>query len=58
MMDLGVSHPVVVEAGGECCPLAKRGDSRDGKRGKLQIVFGLLQVGWCISSKFRLDYSD
>ena len=27
---------------GRCCPLAKRGYSRDGKRGKLQIVFGLL----------------
>ena len=27
---------------GRCCPLAKRGYSRDGKRDKLQIVFGLL----------------
>jgi hypothetical protein len=27
---------------GECCPLAKRGYSRDGVRGKLQIVYGLL----------------
>ena len=27
---------------GRCCPLARRGYSRDGKRGKLQIVFGLL----------------
>ena len=27
---------------GRCCPLAKRGYSRDGKRGKLRIVFGLL----------------
>ena len=27
---------------GQCCALAKRGYSRDGKRGKLQIVFGLL----------------
>ena len=27
---------------GHCCPLAKRGYSRDGKRGKLQIEFGLL----------------
>jgi len=27
---------------GRCCPLAKRGHSRDGKRGKLQIEFGLL----------------
>ena len=27
---------------GRRCPLAKRGYSRDGKRGKLQIVFGLL----------------
>ena len=27
---------------GRCCPLAKRGYSRDGKRGKLQIEFGLL----------------
>ena len=27
---------------GRKCPLAKRGHSRDGKKGKLQIVFGLL----------------
>lgn len=27
---------------GECCPLAKRGYSRDGVQGKLQIVYGLL----------------
>ena len=27
---------------GRCCPLAKRGHSRDGKRGKLQVEFGLL----------------
>ncbi len=27
---------------GRCCPLAKRGYSRDGKHGTLQIVFGLL----------------
>ena len=27
---------------GRCCPLAKRGYSRDGRRDKLQIVFGLL----------------
>lgn len=27
---------------GSCCPLAKRGYSRDGKRGTLQIVYGLL----------------
>jgi transposase len=27
---------------GRCCPLAKLGHSRDGKRGKLQINFGLL----------------
>lgn len=27
---------------GRTCPLAKRGYSRDGKRGKLQIVFGLM----------------
>ena len=27
---------------GQTCPLAKRGYSRDGKKGKLQIVFGLL----------------
>ena len=27
---------------GRTCPLARRGHSRDGKRGKLQIVFGLL----------------
>jgi len=27
---------------GRCCPLAKLGHSRDGKRGKLQIVIGLL----------------
>ncbi len=27
---------------GRCCPLAKRGYSRDGKRGSLQIIYGLL----------------
>lgn len=27
---------------GECCPLAKRGYSRDGKRGTLQVNYGLL----------------
>jgi len=27
---------------GRTCPLAKRGYNRDGKRGKLQIVFGLM----------------
>jgi transposase len=27
---------------GRCCPLAARGHNRDGKKGKLQIVFGLL----------------
>ena len=27
---------------GECCPLAQRGHSRDGKKDTLQIVFGLL----------------
>ena len=27
---------------GRCCPLARHGYSRDGKRGKPQIVFGLL----------------
>jgi hypothetical protein len=27
---------------GNCCPLAKRGYSRDGKKGTLQIVYGLL----------------
>jgi hypothetical protein len=27
---------------GRCCPLASRGYSRDGKRGSLQIVYGLL----------------
>jgi hypothetical protein len=27
---------------GRCCPLAKRGYSRDGKKSKLQIVYGLL----------------
>ena len=27
---------------GRCCPLAKRGYSRDGRRGMLQIVYGLL----------------
>jgi hypothetical protein len=29
---------------GRCCPLAKRGYSRDGKKGTLQIVYGLLCV--------------
>ena len=27
---------------GRCCPLAKRGYNRDGKKGKVQIVYGLL----------------
>ena len=27
---------------GRCCPLAQHGHSRDGKKGKLQIVFGLM----------------
>ena len=27
---------------GHCCPLAKLGHNRDGKKGKLQIVYGLL----------------
>ena len=27
---------------GRCCPLAKLGHNRDGKKGKLQIVYGLL----------------
>ena len=27
---------------GRCCPLGRRGHSRDGKKGKLQIVYGLL----------------
>ena len=27
---------------GRCCPLAKRGYSRDGRKGSLQIVYGLL----------------
>ncbi len=27
---------------GRCCPLARLGHSRDGKKGKLQIVFGLM----------------
>ena len=27
---------------GSCCPLAKRGYNRDGKKGTLQIVYGLL----------------
>src|SRR5205823_10956056 len=27
---------------GRCCPLAARGYSRDGKKGKLQIEYGLL----------------
>jgi hypothetical protein len=27
---------------GRCCPIAKLGHNRDGKKGKLQVVFGLL----------------
>jgi transposase len=27
---------------GECCPLAQRGYSRDGKKGTLQVDYGLL----------------
>src|SRR6267143_4701497 len=30
---------------GRCCPLAQFGYSRDGKRGKLQLVYGLLCAG-------------
>ena len=37
LYDVGSSY---VE--GHCCPLAKRGYNRDGKKGKLQIVYGLL----------------
>jgi DDE family transposase len=37
LYDVSSSH---VE--GRCCPLAKRGYNRDGKKGKLQIVYGLL----------------
>lgn len=37
LCDVSSSH---VE--GRCCPLAKRGHNRDGKKGKLQIVYGLL----------------
>jgi transposase len=31
---------------GACCPLAKRGDSRDGKSGTLQVNHGLLTDPW------------
>jgi hypothetical protein len=37
LYDVSSSH---VE--GRCCPLAKRGYNRDGKKGKAQIVYGLL----------------
>ncbi len=30
---------------GRCCELAQRGYNRDGKKGKLQIVYGLLCAG-------------
>jgi hypothetical protein len=36
----GVSSSSYME--GRCCPLAKRGYSRDGKRGSLQIIYGLI----------------
>jgi hypothetical protein len=29
---------------GRCCPLAKRGYSRDGKKGTLQIVYGIGKI--------------
>ena len=33
---------------GTCCPLARRGHSRDGSKGTLQIVFALLcTAGGC-----------
>jgi hypothetical protein len=36
---------------GRCCPLAARGYSRDGKKGKARIVQGL-------PSKYRESYSS
>ena len=42
---------------GRCCSLAKLGYSRDGKKGKLQIVYGLLCAadGWaCAPSRVHL----
>src|SRR5271170_8090184 len=36
---------------GRCCPLAKRGYNRDGKKGKAQIVYGLL----CAADGTRRD---
>ena len=38
---------------GHSCPLAKLGHSRDGKRDKLQIVFGLLTDGEAVRSRSR-----
>ena len=35
-----MAHRTAAE--GRCCPLAKLGYNRDGKKGKLQIVYGLL----------------
>ena len=38
----GAVRPVQLVAGGPRCPLAARGYSRDGKKGRLQIEYGLL----------------
>ena len=38
---------------GRCCRLAKRGYSRDGKKGKLQIVYGLLCAARRLSGRHR-----
>ena len=38
---------------GRCCPLARRGYSRDGKKGKLQIVYGLLCARRRLSRRHR-----
>jgi hypothetical protein len=37
-----LTHGTLVLYEGCCCPLAKRGYSRDGRKGTLQIVYGLL----------------
>jgi hypothetical protein len=48
---------------GACGPLAARGHSRDGKKGKLQIVFGLRRVGRVIDARktakhFKIEITD
>jgi hypothetical protein len=38
---------------GRCCPLARRGYSRDGKKGTLQVIYGLLCAAEGLSGRHR-----